>query len=154
MTNLDSMGRTDAEAEALILWPPDVKSWLIRQDPDAGKDGWMASPIQWTWVSASSGIWWRTGKHGVQQSMGSHGVTKSQTQLSDWTTRANLFFCEITFALCFLFLKGFYEFNSLLILNWEIFWPKYLLWFMTCPRLQTLVGSSIYLWKHNILFRQ
>ena len=103
MTNLDSMGSTDAEAEALILWPPDVKSWLIRQDPDTGKDGWMASPIQWTWVSASSGIWWRTGKHGVQQSMGSHGVTKSQTQLSDWTTRANLFFCEITFALCFCF---------------------------------------------------
>ena len=31
-------GRTDAEAEALILWPPDVKSWLIRKDPDAGKD--------------------------------------------------------------------------------------------------------------------
>ena len=26
-----------AEAEALILWPPDVKSWLIRKDPDAGK---------------------------------------------------------------------------------------------------------------------
>ena len=31
------IGRTDAEAEALILWPP-VKSWLIRKDPDAGKD--------------------------------------------------------------------------------------------------------------------
>ena len=30
--------RTDAEAEASILWPPDVKSWLIRKDPDAGKD--------------------------------------------------------------------------------------------------------------------
>ena len=29
---------TDAEAEAPILWPPDVKSWLIRKDPDAGKD--------------------------------------------------------------------------------------------------------------------
>ena len=32
-------GRTDAEAEAPILWPPVVKSWLIRKDPDAGKDG-------------------------------------------------------------------------------------------------------------------
>ena len=32
------IGRTDAEAEAPILWPPDVKSWLIRKDPDAGKD--------------------------------------------------------------------------------------------------------------------
>ena len=30
--------RTDAEAETLILWPPDVKNWLIRKDPDAGKD--------------------------------------------------------------------------------------------------------------------
>ena len=31
-------GRTDAEAEASVLWPPDVKSWLIRNNPDAGKD--------------------------------------------------------------------------------------------------------------------
>ena len=30
--------RTDAEAEAPILWPPDVKKWLIWKDPDAGKD--------------------------------------------------------------------------------------------------------------------
>ena len=31
-------GRTDGEAETPILWPPDVKSWLIGKDPDAGKD--------------------------------------------------------------------------------------------------------------------
>ena len=31
-------GRTDAEAETPILWPPDVKSWVIWKDPDAGKD--------------------------------------------------------------------------------------------------------------------
>ena len=31
-------GRTDAEAETPILWPPDVKKWLIGKDPDAGKD--------------------------------------------------------------------------------------------------------------------
>ena len=31
-------GRTDAEAETPILWPPDVKSWLIGKDPDAEKD--------------------------------------------------------------------------------------------------------------------
>ena len=58
-------GRTDVEAEAPILWPPDAKSWLIGKDPDAGKDwgrwqgdrgwdGWMASPTQWTWVWVSS----------------------------------------------------------------------------------------------------
>ena len=60
-------GRTDAEAEAPILWPPDVKSRLIGKDPDAEKDwgqeekgvdrGWdgsMASPTQWTrvWVNS------------------------------------------------------------------------------------------------------
>ena len=32
------IGKTDAKAEAPILWPPDAKSWLIRKDPDAGKD--------------------------------------------------------------------------------------------------------------------
>ena len=32
------IGRTDAEAEAPILWPPDVKNWLIGKDPNAGKD--------------------------------------------------------------------------------------------------------------------
>ena len=32
------IGRTDAEAEAPILWPSDVKNWLIGKDPDAGKD--------------------------------------------------------------------------------------------------------------------
>ena len=31
-------GRTVAEAEAPVLWPPDAKSWLIRKDPEAGKD--------------------------------------------------------------------------------------------------------------------
>ena len=30
--------RTDAEAESPILWPPDSKSWLVRKDPDVGKD--------------------------------------------------------------------------------------------------------------------
>ena len=59
-------GRTGAGAEAPILWPPDVMSWLNGKDPDErlkaggegddrGWDGWMASPTQWTWVWASSG---------------------------------------------------------------------------------------------------
>ena len=54
------IGRTEAEAETLTLWPPDAKNWLIWKDPDAGKrlkagegddrgwDGWMASPTRWT----------------------------------------------------------------------------------------------------------
>ena len=32
------IGRTDVEAEAAVLWPHDVKNWLIGKDPDAGKD--------------------------------------------------------------------------------------------------------------------
>ena len=32
------IGRTDAEAESPILWPPDAKNWLIGKDPDVGKD--------------------------------------------------------------------------------------------------------------------
>ena len=32
------IGRTDVEAETPVLWPPDVKNWLICKDPDAGKD--------------------------------------------------------------------------------------------------------------------
>ena len=31
------IGKTDAEAEAPVLWPPDAKKWLIWKDPDAGK---------------------------------------------------------------------------------------------------------------------
>ena len=70
--------RTDAEAETLILWPPDVKNWLIRKDPDVGKDwrqeekgmtgwdGWMASLTQWTWVWVNSGSWWWTRKPGAE----------------------------------------------------------------------------------------
>ena len=34
----NSLEATDAEAEAPVVWPPDVKSWLIGKDPDAGKD--------------------------------------------------------------------------------------------------------------------
>ena len=74
------IGRTDAEAEAPILWSPDGKSWLTGKDLDAGKDwswkekgwgwdGWIASPTQWTWVWANSRKLWRTGKPGVLQSM-------------------------------------------------------------------------------------
>ena len=38
ITPVNPKGKTDVEAEAPILWPPDVKSQLIEKDPDAGKD--------------------------------------------------------------------------------------------------------------------
>ena len=85
------IGKTDAESETPILWPPDAKIWFHGKDPDSGKD-WrheekgttedeMASLTQWTWVWARSGSWWWTGKPGVLQSM----ELQSQTQLSNWT---------------------------------------------------------------------
>ena len=83
------IGRTAAEAETPILWPPDAKNWLIGKDPVAGEgdnrgwDGWMASPTWWTWVWVSSGSWWRTGKPGVLQSLGSKRVRH------DWATELN-----------------------------------------------------------------
>ena len=89
------IGRTDAEAETPILWPPDAKNWLIGKDPDAQKDWgqeekgttedemvWMASLTQWTWVWVNSESWWWTERPGVLQSV---AVAKSQTRLNDWT---------------------------------------------------------------------
>ena len=87
------LGRTDAEAEAPILWPPDSKNWLIGKDPDAGKgwrqeekgmteDAWMASPTCWIWVLASSGSWWWDREAWCAAV---HGVARSRTRLSDWT---------------------------------------------------------------------
>ena len=62
------IGRTDVEAEAPVLWPLDVKSWLTGKYSDTGKDwgqeekgdnrgwdGWMISLTQWAWVWANSG---------------------------------------------------------------------------------------------------
>ena len=89
-------GRTNTEAETLILLPPDVKNRLIGKDPDVGKD-WrreekgttedemagMASSTQWTWVWVNCGSWWWTGRPGVLQSMGSQRVG------GDWATDLN-----------------------------------------------------------------
>ena len=90
------IGRTDAEVP--ILWPLNAKSWLTGNDPHAGKDwgqeekrttedgGWMALLTQWTSLSKlreaveDRGAW----RAAV------HGVAKSQTRLSDSTTRTRV----------------------------------------------------------------
>ena len=81
------IGRTDAEAETPILWPPDAKNWLTRKDPDAGKD-WRWEE---TWLSITDSM--DMGLGGLRELVMDretwhavvHGVAKSWTRLSYWT---------------------------------------------------------------------
>ena len=121
-----SIGKTDAEAETPILWPPDAKTWLIWKEPwcwkrlkaggegdDRGWDGWRASPTQWTWVWVDSGSWWWTGRPGVLWFMGSQRVRH------DWATELNwteLILCSKSLlVICFTYSKCLYVYPKFLI---------------------------------------
>ena len=89
------IGRTDAEAEATILWSPGVKNWLIGKDPDNREDWrqeekgrqrmkWLhglTNSMDMSWESFRS--WWWTGRPGMLQSMGLQRVGH------DWATERN-----------------------------------------------------------------
>ena len=94
------IGRTDAEAEVPIFWPPDVKSWLIGKDPGSGKD-WGQEEKK---VTKDEVVGWHHGLNGREfeqasgdgEGQGSLAccnlwVTKTRTWLSNWTTPLILF---------------------------------------------------------------
>ena len=90
------IGRTGAEAEAPIFWPPDMKSWLTGEDSNTGKD-WRQKEKRVTEDEMFGWHHWLNG-HKFEQTLGDsewqrnlvcatvQGVSKIQMWLSDWTT--------------------------------------------------------------------
>ena len=89
------IGRTDAEAEIPILWPPhaELTHWkrpwcweglrVGEEGDDRGWDGWMASLTLCTWVWVNSRSWWWTGMPGVLWFMGRKEL--NMTEQLKWT---------------------------------------------------------------------
>ena len=124
------IGRTHAEAKTPILWPPDVKNWLIWKDPMLGK-------IQGRRRKGQQRMRWLDGiTESMEMSLSKlqelvmdretwraavHGVTKSWTWLSDWTEKLKTFLTneEIIYPHNNVS-KNEYIFNIHIVIEWNI----------------------------------
>ena len=105
------IGRTDAEAETPLLWPPDVKNWLTGKDPDAGKDSMQEKGTTeddmagWNhWLNGhefeqAPGVGDRQGSLEVLQSMGSQRVGQDWEAELNWHFWTSLYFDPKNFQL-------------------------------------------------------
>ena len=100
------IGRTDAAAETPVLWPPDVKSWLIGKDPDAGKDWGQEEKgttedemVGWHHRLDGHGFGWTPGFGDGQEGLaccGSWGFKESDTtEQLNWTEWLNCWLCHL-----------------------------------------------------------
>ena len=149
--------RTDAKAEAPILWPPDMKSWLTGKDPDAGKDwglkekqvasslafkrrrremmrGFTHLITQWDkdhWLS----------EQGFEQTPGDGGdrwawwaavlwVAKSPTQLSNWTTKSSSFWYTLHISI------NTFQLDNLLFISMTFAFPFIWTWYISSSMLK------------------
>ena len=113
------IGKTEAETEAPIIWPPDMKSWLTGKDPNAGKD-WGQEEKGTTEDEMVGWHHWLNG-HEFGQAQGNsegqgrlgaavYAVARNRTWLSNWTTiiilECGSSIREIGCGLCQLFWEG------------------------------------------------
>ena len=85
------IGRTDVEAETPILWPPDVKSWLIWKDPDAGKDWGQEKGttedemVGWHHQLSGHGFGWTLGVGDGQGGLACCGLWgRKESDMTEW----------------------------------------------------------------------
>ena len=148
------MERTDVEAETPILWPPDVKSWLIWKDPDAGKD-WRQEEkgttedevVGWHHWHNGHGLGWAPGVGDGQGGLACCGSWGCRVR-HDWGTELK---CR---RVPFLhILSGTFCLNAILFIFWYILWGNVLIsfFYMQLSTFSSSVMEEIVFYSLHIL---